>query len=127
MVKVVNIRELDPEAYNIYIGRSSALGMVLFKEKPWLIDGTQLGNPIKLDGEHTREESIAAHREFFLENAHLYKNLLDTLENKARKKTVCLTCWCAPKPCHGDVISEYINKRISGPVPEIVSENLFEE
>jgi len=127
MVKVVNVRDLDPTAYNIYIGRSSSLSKDLFEKNPYLIDGTDLGNPIRLEGEHTREESIAAHREFFLKNVGSYEKLMSTLESIASKRTVCLACWCAPKPCHGDVIADYINNRIREKEPELESENLFEE
>jgi hypothetical protein len=127
MVKVVNVRDLDPDAYNIYIGRKTTLSKLLFKDKPWLIDGTDLGNHVKLSDSCSREESIAAHREYFLENTNLFSNLLETLKNIASSRTVCLACWCSPKCCHGDVIAEYLNESISGPVPEIVSENLFEE
>ena len=127
MVKVVNVRNLDPTAYNIYIGRKSYLSKDLFEKKPYLIDGTELGNPIKLKGEHTREESLAAHRKFFLENTDRFKNILETIENIASRQTVCLTCWCHPKPCHGDVIAEYLNERIRGNTPELETVNIFEE
>lgn len=126
MVKVVNVRNLDPDAYNVYIGRDSQLSKKLLEENPSLINGTELGNRVRVSEECSREDSIEAHRHFFLENTGTFVNILDTLENVARHRTVCLVCWCKPKLCHGDVIAEHLNKRVFGIVPDIESENIFD-
>jgi hypothetical protein len=127
MVKVVNVRKADPKAFNIYIGRESFLSKDLFQKKPWLKNGTVLGNPVKLKGEHTRGDSLEAHKEYFYKNLDKLEPILEELIQEGSKRTVCLACWCHPKPCHGDVIAAYLNEKISGPVPEIISEDIFEE
>ena len=127
MVKVVNVRSLDPDAYNVYIGRKSSLSTEVFKEMPSLIDGTYFGNNVRVSDDCSRDESIAAHREYFLNNIAKYSSRLDTLAEIASVRTVCLVCWCVPKACHGNVIAEYLNELITGPIPDIVSGNLFEE
>lgn len=54
---------------------------------------------------NSREESINKYREYLLNNEELM-NKLPELEGKV------LGCWCKPKPCHGDIIIELLNRRI---------------
>ncbi len=78
------------EKYDIYIGRGSL----------W-------GNPFVI-GEHgTREEVIAQYKDYFyskIEASTKFKE--ETLKLKDSK----LGCFCAPKPCHGDIIKEWLDK-----------------
>ena len=67
------------EPYDVYIGRPSK----------W-------GNPFLIGRDGTREEVVAKYREW------VERQDLDPTE--LRGKT--LGCWCAPKPCHGDVLVE---------------------
>ncbi len=50
-----------------------------------------------------REECIKMYRTYVLNNAELMSSL-DELKGKK------LGCWCAPLPCHGDVLVELCNK-----------------
>lgn len=68
---------------------------------------TRFGNPFKMEkdgGEYTREGCVEAYREWFS----------DQLEDEEFRAAVeglrgeILGCWCAPKPCHGDVILSYL-------------------
>lgn len=72
------------ESYDVYIGRPSK----------W-------GNPFTIGKDGTREEVIEKYREYLLGNDELM-NSLHELKGKV------LGCWCAPKPCHGDVLKELI-------------------
>lgn len=70
--------------YNIYIGRPG----------PW-------GNPFEIGLDGTREEVIEKYR----------VSLTPQMKTKI-KRELCgkvLGCWCAPKPCHGDVLAEIAN------------------
>lgn len=74
------------EPYDVYIGRPSK----------W-------GNPFVIGRDGTREEVIEKYRHYILHNPRL---LADLSELKGK----VLGCWCAPKPCHGDVLVELASK-----------------
>lgn len=86
---VVNIRKR--ERYDVFIGRPS----------PW-------GNRFKIGEDGTREEVIAKYREWLLSSAAGARLLtwLPTLEGKL------LGCFCAPEPCHGDVLVRLFKERV---------------
>lgn len=65
-----------------------------------LIDRTtKWGNPFK-DG--NREEVIEEYKKWVVTQHDLMHDL-------ASLKDKTLACWCAPKPCHGDVLSQLVN------------------
>lgn len=72
-----------------------------------------LGNPYKTKeagGRYTREESIEKFREAFyerLETDARFRRHVHALQGKQ------LVCYCKPKPCHGDVIAEYLNSDLA--------------
>lgn len=78
MTGVVHCRR---EPCDIYIGRPSR----------W-------GNPFKVDRDGSREEVIAKYRTYVLSRPDLVAALPE-LQGKV------LGCWCAPEPCHGDVLA----------------------
>ena len=86
MTKVVHCKK--DESYDIYIGRPSK----------W-------GNPFKIGRDGTREEVIEKYRQYILSNKSLMKDI-----HELKGKT--LGCWCHPKLCHGDVLSELANKGV---------------
>ena len=71
-----------------------------------------LGNPYKTKqagGQYTREESIEKFKEAFykrLEEDARFRRHVHALQGNQ------LVCYCKPKPCHGDVIAEYLNKNL---------------
>lgn len=90
---VVNKRT---EAFDVYIGR-----------------GSIFGNPFPIGKHRTREQAIQAYRTYF------YKLIEDSPHFKAqilRLKGKRLGCYCKPKPCHGDVIVEYLDAHDRGDV-----------
>jgi hypothetical protein len=82
------------EPYDVYIGRPSV----------W-------GNPYSHQGEtlakfrvSTREEAIAKYEAWLLGQPELVARAKQELRGKV------LGCWCAPKACHGEVLSRIANE-----------------
>lgn len=73
-------------AYDVYIGRPSK----------W-------GNPFVIGVDGTRAQVIAKYRAWILRQPKLLSSL-----SELRGKT--LGCYCAPLPCHGDVLAEMADK-----------------
>lgn len=89
--KVVNIHK---EQYDVYIGRAGKG-----------LDG-YFGNPIKLEKGEERGSTIEKYRDYFydrLQTDSEFKKRILSLKGKS------LGCFCAPNPCHGDVIKEYLD------------------
>lgn len=59
------------------------------------------GNPFVVDRDGTREQVIELYEKFLLTSALWHH--LDELRGKD------LVCWCAPLPCHADVLLKYAN------------------
>jgi hypothetical protein len=76
------------DRYDVYIGRPSK----------W-------GNPFVIGRDGTREQVIAKYRAYILRRPELIAALLEL-----RGKT--LGCWCAPQPCHGEVLAELADIRL---------------
>ncbi len=90
--KVVNFKK---DQYDIFIGRPSK----------W-------GNPFKIRKDGTRDEVIQKYRDWLL-NSDKPIGKYDpkyVRENLRLLRGQVLGCWCKPKPCHGDVLVELIEK-----------------
>lgn len=74
------------EPHDVYIGRPSK----------W-------GNPFREGVDGTREEVITKFAAWIRTQPDLL-NEIHTLKGKR------LGCWCAPKPCHGDVLANLANR-----------------
>ena len=85
------------DEFDVYIGRGSKWGNPFTH----ISDRTTLAKYIV----GTRKESILAYKEWITNGDGQY--LLDDLSELKGKK---LGCWCHPKPCHGDVLKELVNK-----------------
>lgn len=92
--KVVHFKKED---YDVYIGRPSKWGNPYTHKQ----DGKTLAKYIVKN----RKEAVEAYREWITkgEGKHLMKDLCE-LKGKV------LGCWCKPQPCHGEVLSELVNK-----------------
>jgi hypothetical protein len=66
---------------------------------------THWGNPFVIGKDGNREQVIAKYRAWIMQpdNAHMIEMAKKELRGKV------LGCWCAPKPCHGDVLLEIAN------------------
>jgi hypothetical protein len=87
--RVVNLRR---EPYDVYIGRANR--SYHLDESPW-------ANPFAVRRESDRLEAIAQFERWLHEQPELMARLPE-LRGKV------LGCWCAPKPCHGDVLVRLI-------------------
>lgn len=85
--KVVNIHYSEP--YEVYIGRGSLFGNPFTHQKDtqaeYLVD--------------TREEAIAAYREWVQTQPHI---LAEIPKLKGKR----LGCYCYPLACHGEILAE---------------------
>jgi hypothetical protein len=91
-MKVVHCKK---EKFDVYIGRPSKWGNP-YSHK----EGTKA--EFKVD---TREQAIEAYYYYITEGEgqHLLKDL-DELKGKT------LGCWCSPKPCHGEILINLVEK-----------------
>lgn len=86
MNRVVHVKNNVPGA--VYIGRPSI----------W-------GNPFPITKLQDRETVIRKYKEWLwrqIQNGHITKEALVGLKDKP------LACFCAPQPCHGDVLAKAI-------------------
>lgn len=91
ITRVVNIYK---ESYDQYIGRAGK-GQ----------DG-YFGNPFRLNAGESSGSTIERYRKYFYERLQTdpeFKKRVHDLKGKV------LGCFCKPYPCHGDVITEYLN------------------
>jgi len=72
---------------SVYIGRPSPFG-----------------NPFSIGKDGSREEVIEKYRQWLQDQPRLIKIMKRELKGKD------LVCFCAPKPCHGDVIKEVVEE-----------------
>jgi hypothetical protein len=74
------------EAYDVYIGRPSK----------W-------GNPFEIGKDGSRSEVISKYETFI-------RNSPELLQDVKSLKGLRLGCWCAPRPCHGDILVKLANE-----------------
>lgn len=82
------------EPFDVYIGRPGPWGNP-FSDKP------KSRAEVKVD---SREEAIACFEEWLRQNPEMVDRVKRELKGKV------LGCWCAPKPCHGDVLAKVANE-----------------
>lgn len=106
-IEVINTHHLKDKKMGEYIGRGSPLG------NPY----SHLEGTTALYKVATREEAIKQYR-IWLQKQIEQPNFkvieeLDRLAYKAISEgSLKLRCYCAPSPCHGDVIKEYLEDAI---------------
>jgi hypothetical protein len=92
---VVNLKghRDDPDFDDVvYVGRAMHRG-------GWHLGASPLANPFRPGRDGTREEVVAAYREYILGRPDLLALLPDL---RGRR----LGCWCVPLSCHAQVIAE---------------------
>lgn len=80
------------DRYDVYIGR-----------------GSRWGNPFKIGIDGSRQQVIDLYEQWLINQPELVAALRDLAE-----KT--LGCWCAPHPCHGEVLVR-LASRVPVPSP----------
>jgi len=86
MLEVLNRRVSGIPKGAVYVGRP-----------------TKWGNPFTIGKDGDRDAVITAYMAWFSLNVKL-QSCLDELKGKD------LVCWCAPLPCHADVLLELANQ-----------------
>jgi len=83
-------------SHNSLIAWADAAGlyMRIDRKTPW-------GNPFELPGDGDRDTVIASYEQHYLPHKPSLTKRIDELSAKA------LGCWCAPEPCHGDVLKRW--------------------
>ncbi len=66
---------------------------------------TMWGNPFEMPEDGDRQTVIANYEAYYLPNKPSLLSRLDGLRGKV------LGCWCAPEPCHGDVLAAWADGR----------------
>lgn len=112
MITVVNKRTHLPTLFDFYIGRGSPLGNPFTHRKQDL----KANKGKALYWVDTREEAVAKYRKWLI-HALVNKNSVEYKEfyrlvSAANKHDIFLVCFCAPLPCHGEVIKEEIERRL---------------
>lgn len=102
MILIKNLRErngVELSGYDVYIGRYNP--KYDLKESP-------LANQIRLADESQRDSVLTQYKRWLWgkmqdPNSEQTQELrrIGRLSNQG---TVTLWCWCAPKPCHGDIV-----------------------
>jgi len=88
---------------NIYIGRA---GIVFINGVRFPKNDSIFHNPFKIDDNTTREEVIEKYKQYITGKLEIEPELIQELLKLKNKN---LGCWCAPEPCHGDILLELIN------------------
>ena len=89
--------ERAPEWY-LYIGRQMYMG-------GWKLSQSKWANPFSVK-QYGRKGALEKYREYILSTPELF-NALSELSGKT------LLCWCAPEPCHGDILVELYLKYLA--------------
>jgi len=104
MPKVLNRRTDTIPSEAVYVGRPSKWG------NPYKVGASKfiLGIPrgVSESGRLTRKEAIERY-EWRLRATEIGATLMEQIDELRGKD---LVCWCAPLPCHADVLLELANK-----------------
>jgi hypothetical protein len=101
----VNKDELFRKTIIVNVARGESCDVLVDRSGPW-------GNPFVIGVDGDRQEVIAKFRNWFPKQ----KKLVDQLEELLGKR---LGCHCAPAACHGDVLKEFLGKKIRGEKIEV--------
>jgi hypothetical protein len=105
ILKNKNYHKVLPQ--DVYIGRGSPLGNP-FSHKT----GTRAEFLVE-----TRQEAIEQYRHWIAQKINSKDpqvcQALNSIYALARRGSVSLVCYCAPHPCHGEVIRDIIEEKVS--------------
>jgi hypothetical protein len=93
---VINLNDKPRPHYDVYIGRRQWCGKELFGASPW-------ANYFSVR-RYGRDGALARYEQKMRSSPELMARLPE-LEGKV------LACWCAPAPCHGDVLLQLLAER----------------
>lgn len=80
----------------------------VIKNSDYIGRGSPLGNPFKLTPNEPRGSTLVRYKAYLdqkiLAGDSKITSELNRLYNKGKREPLNLVCFCAPKPCHGDII-----------------------
>ena len=106
-IKIINKRAENCD-YAVYIGRGSPLGNPFFFGSP---SHPQAKYPVK-----DRNEAISQFK-VYLENCvkdgvwDVCDAINDLVIRKLLGEEIVLSCFCSPKPCHGEVVRDFVERQ----------------
>ncbi len=110
-VKVANIRphfnnlkEWCENSNNVYIGRK---GIVFVDKKRYPTQDSIWCNPYKIGKDGDRAQCLQKYENFIRNRLEVESGLKDELKKLKDKN---LGCWCAPEPCHGNVLLKILEE-----------------
>jgi len=109
-VRVKNIRpryqdleEWMKNPKNVYVGRR---GVVIINGRRFPPKDSMFANPFKIDTDNPREIVIKKYKKYIIEKIKNDENYETAFLNLKGKN---LGCWCAPEPCHADVLMKLLD------------------
>lgn len=78
---------------------------------------TRFGNPYRVEEVGSHEEAARLYRAWFQERTKdpRFLQALETLYQRLKRENVLtLSCHCVPRPCHAEVIAEWLAERAKG-------------
>ena len=74
------------------------------------------GNPFQLSHESQRDQILKQYTKWLTEQWHakgdLQKAIINLAADSKNGEKIALQCWCAPKPCHGDILKLTIDELV---------------
>jgi hypothetical protein len=109
--KYANLKEWMQDPNNVYIGRA---GVVFIDKCRFPKCASKWSNPFKITASDTREQVVAAYKEYILAKLADGSLCIDELRGKN------LGCWCSPELCHGHVLLEILNLAIANDANAVI-------
>lgn len=101
----VTVVHVGRDICDVYIGRDFG---------GWA--GSKYANPFPIDRNHDREEALTRYAGWLrreIQAGRITAQELSALDGKR------LGCWCKPKPCHGDILAQFVEWAVK----EVASNN----
>lgn len=91
-----------PRVLNVRTASKAELAAAIYVGRP-----SQWGNPFKLRYASDRAAVLRAYQAWIMRDLVYQRLLREAARHELRGKD--LLCWCAPLPCHADVLLEIAN------------------
>jgi len=102
--KYHNLAAWMQDANNVYVGRR---GVVMINSKRFPERDSLWANPFRVGKDGTRDRVIAMYEVYIV--AKIAEQGLEEELEALRGKT--LGCWCAPEPCHAEILLRLIDEQ----------------
>lgn len=94
-----SLKPIPPKVWNKRKGAPKPPKDAIYVGRP-----SRFGNPLVLEDERDRDEILVKYEKWLMEQPELIAAVKKHLKGKH------LTCWCAPKACHADVLLRIANE-----------------